>query len=209
MKTQLKKGEKVVMETRPHWFTLIGPFFIALIGSALSIVIALYYEPIGTNAMIGVAVFAVYFIYKMIQRQYNLWAVTNLRVIDEYGVFSNNTKESPLDKINNVSYQQSLGGKIFGYGNVQIQTAAEIGETNYVAVMHPQKLKDTITLMQEEYKQHLMKMQASEMASAMQAGQQSSKTDIAAELEKLYALKQKGILTEEEYNSQKAKILNS
>ena len=52
-------------------------------------------------------------------------------------------------------------------------------------------------------------MQASELASAMQAGQQSSKTDVAAELEKLYALKQKGILTEEEYNSQKAKILNS
>jgi hypothetical protein len=41
------------------------------------------------------------------------------------------------------------------------------------------------------------------------AGQQNIKTDVAAELEKLYELKQKGILTDEEYNNRKAKILNS
>ena len=202
MKTQLKKDEKVIIETRPHWFTLTGPFLLMLIGSITGILI-------GSYGMIAALVFIGYFIYKIVQRNNNLWAVTNLRVIDEYGVFSNNTKESPLDKINNVSYNQSFFGKIFGYGNVQIQTAAEIGSTTYSDVENPKELKDTITHMQEEYKQYQIKNQATELASAIIAGQKNNKTDIAAELEKLYELKQKGILTDDEYNTRKAKILDS
>ena len=202
MKTQLKKDEKIIMETKPHWLTLVGPFLLMLIGSIIGIIIGSF------GLLIGLVLVG-YFIYKIIQRNNNLWTVTNLRVIDEYGVFSNNTKESPLDKINNVSYLQSFLGKIFGYGNVQIQTAAEIGSTTYFAVENPKELKDTITLMQEEYKQNQIKKQANEYASAIAAGQQNNKTDVAAELEKLYELKQKGILTDEEYSNRKTKILNS
>ena len=202
MKTKLLRDEKIIIETKPHWLTLVGPFLLMIIGSIIGIVI-------GNYGLLIVLIFVVYFIYKIFQRNNNLWAVTNLRVIDEYGVFSNNTKESPLDKINNVSYLQSFWGKIFGYGNVQIQTAAEIGSTTYFAVENPKELKDTITHMQEEYKQHQIKKQANELANAIVAGQQNNKTDVAAELEKLYELKLKGILTDEEYNNRKTKILNS
>jgi uncharacterized membrane protein YdbT with pleckstrin-like domain len=202
MKTQLKKSEKIILVTKPHWLTLAIPFIIMLTGSIIGFVI-------GSYGMLLALVLVCYFIYKIIQRNNNIWVVTDSRVIDEYGVFSNNTKESPLDKINNVSYGQSFWGKIFGYGDVQIQTAAEIGTTTYFAVEKPRKLKDTITLMQEEYKGDQIKKQATELASAIIAGQQYNKTDVSSELEKLYDLKQKGILTEEEYNNRKTKILNS
>lgn len=205
MKTKLKKNETVILETRPHWITLFGPFLVTLIGSiAIIILQENIYWYIAVILLIG------YFIYKLIERNNNLWAVTNLRVIDEYGVLSNNSKESPLDKINNVSYQQSFIGKILGFGNVQIQTAAEIGSTTYVAVQDPKELKDTITHLQEEYKAQQIKTQATELASAILLGQQQNiKIDVAAELEKLHELKQKGILTEEEYSLRKMKILNS
>ena len=202
MKTQLKKDEKIIMETKPHWLTLVGPFLLMLVCSIIGIII-------GSYGLIIILVFGGYFVYKIVQRNNNLWIVSNLRVIDEYGVFSNNTKESPLDKINNVSYLQSFLGRIFGYGNVQIQTAAEVGSTTYFSVENPKRLKDTITRMQEEYKQSHITKQANELANAILAGQQNKKTDVAAELEKLYELKQKGILTDEEYNNRKAKILNS
>lgn len=209
MKTQLKKDEKVVMKTKPHWFTLIVPSFITLIGSVTGILVSLNIASIGTYGLIIDVVFIGYFIYKISERNHNLWAVTNLRVIDEFGVFSNNTKESPLDKINNVTYRQSFWGKIFGYGNVQIQTAAEIGSTTYFTVEKPKELKDAITSMQEEYKHQQISTQATELASVILSGQQSNRTDVASELEKLYELKQRGILTEEEYSTRKAKILNS
>ncbi len=202
MKTQLAKGEKVILETRLHWITLAGPFLIMFIG----IIICIF---IGGYGLLGILIFLGYFSYKIIQRNNNLWAVTNFRVIDEFGVFSNNTKESPLDKINNVTYNQSIWGKMFGFGKVQIQTAAEIGSTTYSFVQSPEELKDTITHMQEEYKHYQSKQQATDLASAILAGQQKNSTDVASELQKLYDLKLKGILTEEEYIARKTKILNS
>jgi uncharacterized membrane protein YdbT with pleckstrin-like domain len=202
MKTQLKKNEKIILETKQHWFILIVPCLIMLIGSTIGIVI-------GNYGLLITLVSVCYFIFKIIERNNNIWAVTNLRVVDEYGVFSNNAKESPLDKINNVAYNQSFWGKIFVFGNVQIQTAAEIGSTTYFTVQNPKKLKDTITNLQEDYKEYQIKKQATELANAIVAGQQNNKTDVSSELEKLYNLKQKGILTEEEYNARKSKILNS
>lgn len=202
MKTQLKSEEKLVLVIRPHWLTLGIPFLITIAGSITGVLI-------GSYGLIAVLVLLGYFFYKIFERNNNIWAVTNLRVIDEFGVISNNTKESPIDKINNVTYRQSFWGKIFGFGDVQIQTAAEIGTTTYTTVENPRKLKDTITQMQEEYKQTQIKKQATELAQAISTGQQSSTVDVASEIEKLFDLKQRGILTEEEFNSRKAKILNS
>jgi uncharacterized membrane protein YdbT with pleckstrin-like domain len=147
--------------------------------------------------------------YKIVERNNNLWAVTNLRVIDEFGVLSLNSKESPLDKINNVTYNQSVWGRIFGYGNIQIQTAAEIGSTTYHLVERPRVLKDTITEMQEEYKRSQILSQAQEFAKAISGNSQNqNKIDVASELEKLFELKQKGIITEQEFNERKKKLLN-
>jgi uncharacterized membrane protein YdbT with pleckstrin-like domain len=201
MRTDLKNGENVVLLIRPHWLTIVWPVILTVIG-----VIAGIY--LGGYGYIIPFVLICYLLYKIIQRNNNLWAVTNLRIIDEDGVFSINSKESPLDKINNVTYNQSLWGRIFDYGNVQIQTAAEIGATTYYMVEKPKKLKDTITTMQEEYKKSQILSQAKEFASAISSGsQKQTRSDMAAELEKLFELKQKGIISEEEFNTGKKKIL--
>ena len=50
--------------------------------------------------------------------------------------------------------------------------------------------------------------QAQELAKAISSGtQQQSKSDVATEIEKLFELKQKGILTEAEFIARKKKIL--
>jgi uncharacterized membrane protein YdbT with pleckstrin-like domain len=207
MKTTLKTGEKLILEIRPHWFTLVTPFLIMLLGLVLGGALAA--SSVGNVGLLIALPFIGYFVYKMVDRNNNIWAVTNLRVIDEYGIFSDNTKESQLEKINNVTYNQTFFGKIFGYGDVQIQTAAEVGATTYFMVQQPKELKDTITQMQEEYKGYHIKLQANELANAIFAGQQNHKTDVASVIEKLFDLKQRGILTEEEFQVQKAKALQS
>lgn len=207
MKTQLKNNEKVIMTTWPHWFTLVFPGFVAFAGISGMIAIA-----IATGflyALLGILVFALYFLYKYVERKNNLWAVTNLRVIDEEGVFSNNAKESPLDKINNVAYSQSLWGKMLGFGNVQIQTAAEAGSTTYYHVEKPGELKDAITQMQEEYKSHYARLQAAELVKGYETVRNPANSAVADELDKLFSLKEKGVISEDEYQQLKNKILNS
>lgn len=202
MRTELKSEEKVILITRPHWFTILFALLLGVIGIAGGIVLSAFGLVLGG---IPVAlVLAGYAGYKILERNRNIWAVTNMRVIDEEGIFSSDTKESPLDKINNVSYSQSFLGKIFGYGKVDIQTAAEIGETTYNNVESPGKLKDAITTMQEEYKKIQMKRQAKEFADAIGT---ANDNDIGSELEKLNQLREKGVITEEEFISGKKKLL--
>ncbi len=203
MKTQLKSNEKIILELHPHSLTLAIPLLITLAGIIVGTFVTSW---AGIWGILIIILFVAFLAYKYMVRRNNIWVVTSLRVIDEEGVFTNHSKESPLDKINNISYTQTFWGKIFGYGNIEIQTAAEIGSTTYTMVEKPRLLKDTITQMQEAYKNSQIERQANELAQAI-VGQQKEKKDVAMELEKLFELKQKGILTEEEYQQQKTKLL--
>lgn len=206
MRTQLKKEEKLLLITRQHWMTLIVPFLACLV------IIALLFQFITDTSialMIALALLLVP-VYLYLEWKHNLWAVTNMRVIDESGFFTRYSKESPLEKINNVEYTQSLLGRMFGYGDVEIQTAAEIGNTEYTMIQDPKLLKDTITFSQEEYKGTQVKNQAHQLAEAIKLSMPAaSQSNIAVsdELEKLFSLMQKGAITQEEYIRQKNKLL--
>lgn len=157
MRTNLKLNEKIILITFQHWFVLIPSFLFSFFLVILFIVGYIYVENLKTVFLILAILSPSFFIYKYFDRKFNIWGVTNLRVIDEQGVFTINAKESPLDKINNVSYQQTMLGRIFNFGNVQIQTAAELGETVYPHVHRPRELKDAITTSQENYKQSFLR----------------------------------------------------
>ncbi len=208
MRTQLKKDEKLLIIIRQHWIKLVLPIFAWLL---LTAVLLFWLQ--NAVALIIILVTAIYPMVEYINWKYNLWGVTNMRVVDESGFFTRYSKESPLDKINNVEYDQPLMGRIFGYGNVDIQTAAEMGETKYTLIHHPKLLKDTITNAQEEYKKIQITSQATQLAQAIakniNPAAAPSQQMIADELQKLFELLQKGAITQEEYVAQKNKLMGS
>ena len=209
MRTQLKKDEKLLIIIRQHWLKLVLPIFAWLLLATILLLVMTNYS----IAFIIILVTAIYPLIEYINWKYNLWGVTNMRVVDESGFFTRYSKESPLDKINNVEYDQPLMGRIFGYGNVDIQTAAEMGETKYTLIHHPKLLKDTITQAQEEYKKIQITSQATQLAQAIakniNPAAAPSQQMIADELQKLFELLQKGAITQEEYVAQKNKLMGS
>jgi uncharacterized membrane protein YdbT with pleckstrin-like domain len=208
MRTQLKKDEKLLLIIRKHWIQLVPSVFAWLV---LTIALLVWMSNYSI-AFIIILVTAIFPMVEYIKWKYNLWAVTNMRVVDESGFFTRYSKESPLDKINNVEYDQPVLGRLFGYGNVDIQTAAELGETKYELIHHPKLLKDTITHAQEEYKKIQITSQATQLAQAIAKNNLAaapSQQMIADELHKLFELMQKGALTQEEYLAQKNKLLGN
>ncbi len=206
MRTALKKDEKLLITIRQHWLKLVLP---AVMWLVLSILLVWVFS---TTGLIIALLLALVPMYIYLEWKHNLWAVTNLRVIDESGFFSRYSKESPLDKINNVEYDQTVWGRIFGFGDVDIQTAAEMGETTYKLIHHPKLLKDTITHAQEEYKKTQITNQAAQLAQAIAkntAAVQPSQQMIADELGKLFDLLQKGAITQEEYTVQKNRLMGT
>jgi uncharacterized membrane protein YdbT with pleckstrin-like domain len=211
MRTPLQKGEKILLVTYSSWVSLIIPVLVIVIGFVASFFIGFIQHWGWIAALVGI----IYFLIKYASWKVNIWVVTNYRVIDEAGLSSHYAKESPLEKINNISYDQNVFGRIFNFGHVEIQTAAETGATDYYNVNHPKRLKDTITLAQSEFKNIQSGNQAMQMATALGIQHlgipvnRASQPPIAEELEKLFALKQKGILTEEEYVKAKNRLLNN
>ena len=210
MRTALKKDEKIVVKIRKHWISLVPPILAWILLVILLFVIG--WPGKGVRFVIGLLA-AIYPIYEYINWRFNLWTVTNMRVVDESGFFSRHSKESPLDKINNVEYDQSIWGRLFGYGKVEIQTAAEMGDDNYDLIHHPKLLKDSITHAQEEYKKIQISSQATQLAEAIAKSNpmaaKASTQMIADELHKLFELLQKGAITQEEYIAQKNKLMGT
>lgn len=207
MRTELKKDEKILIIIRRHWLRLVLPFFAWLL-----LAIILFWWLSFTTALTIVLLAALYPFIEYVNWKNNIWCVTNMRVVDESGFFSRYSKESPLDKINNVEYDQTVWGRILGFGSVDIQTAAELGETRYEFIHHPKLLKDTITHAREENKNMQISSQATQLAEAIARTNQpaqASQQMIADELQKLFELMQKGAITQEEYIAQKNKLMGS
>ena len=212
MRTSLKNEEKLLLVIRHHWLKLAAPFAGWLALTILVLWLSYSIESFSTSvALIVILIAAIYPLWKYFEWVHNIWAVTNFRVIDEGGFFTRYAKESPLDKINNIEYDQSFWGRIFRYGNVDIQTAAEMGETSYQMIHRPKLLKDTITHAQEEYKLRHMSSQAQQLARAIVSNSTIAAPTqgmIADELQKLFDLKEKGVITEEEFQLQKKKLMS-
>ena len=214
MRTPLQKNEKILLVTYSSWTALFFPALLALALIVAGVIVVVKLPSVygWLIALAGVA----YWLMRYSAWKVNIWVVTNFRVIDESGLVTHYAKESPLDKINNISYDQTVAGRLFNFGHVEIQTAAEAGATDYYDVNHPKRLKDTITAAQSDYKTWQYGSQAAQMAAAMDAryGQQPKTADalsapaIAEELERLFELKMKGALSDEEYDRAKARLLN-
>ncbi len=207
MRTQLKKDEKLLVIIRQHWLKLILPFLAWIL---LTVLLFIFLKDKINIALVIALVTVLYPAYLYLEWKYNLWAVTNMRVIDESGLFGRYSKESPLDKINNVEYTQSIWGRMFGYGDVEIQTAAELGDSKYTMIHDPKVLKDTITHAQEEYKASQVRNQAQQLANAIKQSMPAASQNnisIPDEIQKLFDLMQKGAITQEEYIVQKNKLL--
>ena len=99
-------------------------------------------------------------------RFYNMeLAITNKRVVGKVGVFNTKALDAPLNKVQNVSVYQTLGGKIFNYSTISISTAA--GNFTFSAVKNADAFKNMLLAQADQFDEDRIKQQASEMANAM------------------------------------------
>ncbi len=81
----------------------------------------------------GLVVFA-WTALRYVSREYVL---TNRRVLEVEGVLNRRATDSSLEKINDAVLEQSLFGRLFGYGDLRILTAAEAGIEDFRMIRGP------------------------------------------------------------------------
>jgi uncharacterized membrane protein YdbT with pleckstrin-like domain len=97
VENNLIQGEQVVYRAELHWKIFILPVIFSFV-------------------LIGIP----WLIAAILQKKTTEMAVTNKRVIIKTGIISRRTIEMNLSKIENIEVNQSLIGRIFGYGIITI-----------------------------------------------------------------------------------------
>ena len=103
-------------------------------------------------ALVAAALVGLVLAWKNFVLRSNEYVLTNHRVIQQTGILNKRSVDSRLDTINNVEHRQSVWGRIFGYGEVAIDTASETGTSVFKNVSRPLDFKRAIVATSEQYR---------------------------------------------------------
>jgi uncharacterized membrane protein YdbT with pleckstrin-like domain len=115
----LLPGEQVVYRTRLHWLLFATPVLFSVI-VLLPIAWLLVHYKWTQYIWIPLALAFLILLATYIKRQSSDFAVTNKRVMMKVGVFSTRSIELVLNKVEAIAVNQSLMGRIFGYGDIVV-----------------------------------------------------------------------------------------
>jgi uncharacterized membrane protein YdbT with pleckstrin-like domain len=137
-------------------------------------------------------------LFDWINRQY---LITNRRVIQISGIINKNVVDSSLEKVNDVKLTQSFWGRIFGYGDVEILTASELGTNLFQYLGEPVKFKKAMM----DAKNRLSGDSEDGGMRFTNVTKERTIPDLISELDELRI---KGIITQEEFLAKKKELLS-
>ena len=123
----LQPGETIVYATKLHWLIYIHAIWPAIACLVLAVAAIATSDNYNLTLALGIAaaLFALLALWealrKFIRRATTELAVTDHRVIYKSGLLSRHTIEMNRDKVESVDVDQSLLGRIFGYGTVVVR----------------------------------------------------------------------------------------
>jgi len=121
----LSKGEEVHEVYKLHWFSkipLVIWLILALPTLGLTLILALY---------------------EWLRLRSLEHGTTNKRVILKSGIISRKTEEMRISSIETVEIQQSIFGRMFGFGNVKV-TGRGISDVVFSKIDNPMEVKKSI-----------------------------------------------------------------
>jgi uncharacterized membrane protein YdbT with pleckstrin-like domain len=146
----LLPDEKVIFRTHPHWLVLAGPEVCV----GILTVLLIKYLPIllqdvdpalawkiwlilgGSLAFAAVMIFLGWLFIN--------YYLTNLRLIDKRGIIGKKIMSIPLKRIQDVKCQFGIWGRIFGFGDLEIESAGTYGKITFDFIPSPREFKERV-----------------------------------------------------------------
>ncbi|MFL5790074.1 MAG: PH domain-containing protein [Actinomycetota bacterium] len=206
-KNLLIEGENLILDLRPHPIQLALPtLYTILVTVAAGFLASWLGGPWWLWPGIWIVAMLIYPVPRLIRWLTSNFAVTSERVIHRQGWIAKRSMEIPLEAINDVRFEQGIFDRIVGAGTLLISSASEFGTNSFDDIRHPEEVQKTIYHQGEMNKK---RMYQGDGAARGQSGPSMPPAAPSAttELERLAKLRADGVLTEAEFQAQKAKIL--
>ncbi|HEU4895254.1 MAG TPA: PH domain-containing protein [Acidimicrobiia bacterium] len=195
----LSDDEVIEAEFRPHWSGILREGVVILVGIALAVVLAIVGVPAWAYLALGGIVLI------LIARGLVRWlttshVITTERLIYRAGFIAKHGNELPLEVIQNVAFNQTIIERIFGTGDLMIESAGTHGQTRYRDIPNPEGVQSLIYRVRETRMSQVEAGRTGRPAS-------SSDDSTVAQLERLSRLHDQGKLSDAEFEAEKAKLL--
>ncbi len=193
----LSDDEVIESQFRPHWSGILREGLIVLVGIALAVFVAIFDLSPWFYAVIAVLVL-VLIVRGLVTWMTTLHVITNERLIYRAGFIAKSGTEIPLEVIQNVAFNQTIFERIFGTGDLMIESAGTHGQTRYRDIPGPEAVQSLI------YKMREIRMRQVESGAPTTSGGDS---DSLSRLERLSRLHDQGKLSDAEFETEKARLL--
>ncbi len=176
----LQEGEKVEWRGRSHWLWLARPLASLFLVFLLLVLLALLVPPNMRNEVSVVVLIAFAFLFLpagafIVYNYYDdYYVVTNRRVTrrDRLLLFYEGRVETPLEMIQDVTYDADFWGRLFDYGDLNIRSAARVGSVKFEHVPHPDSVRAVIQRERAEATAGARGRQHEELRKAVMTGLQ-------------------------------------
>jgi hypothetical protein len=231
----LADGERPVLRTRQHWFAPIveGRTAWAILLASLVLVILntnlpqnLARDVIGYLADILLIVAIAWLVFVFANWYAQDYMVTNRRVLKVEGILRKRSADSSLEKINDAVLEQSVLGRMLGYGDLEIMTAAELSVDHYTFLAGAQQFKRTMLDQKHRLEQEVFDFPGPPLraaapapapggtaggsaggAAASPVARSMSSDEITRALGDLANLRDRGAINADEYEAKKRDLL--
>lgn len=204
----LAEYEEMVLDIRPHWIALVLPTLVAVLIVVAEILIFAYFDPPAAVRWLaiggGVILFLVYPVRAFLAWITSHFVVTSDRVIHRSGWLAKRSMEMPLERINDVRFEQSLLERIVGAGDLRIESGGEYGQNHFSDIRKPEDVQKLIYEMAEENENRMKRGELGAGSATETMGTGGSPLD---EIERLASMRERGLISEEEFETQKRRLL--
>jgi uncharacterized membrane protein YdbT with pleckstrin-like domain len=151
------------------------------------------------NAIVvaAILIWALLAIPSFITWRYTLFVLTTDRLITRSGFFAKTAKEIPLERINDVAFNQTVFERIVHSGDLLIESAGERGQTKIHNVRDPEQVSLRIYTESEKNQNRMY-----------QGSGPRQPVSIPEQLEALARLKDQGVISEDEFEVKKRELLD-
>jgi len=222
-KKLLNDYETLALDLHPHWWYFSESVFTLVLTVAFGVVAVVmeWASAVKWVALVLIVVAALWVLVTYLKWVTTNFVITSDRVIFRNGIFAKSGIEIPLERVNSVHFDQGIWERIVGAGDLMIESGAREGQQRFTDIRNPDRVQNLIhsQMEQNEDRMYGNVRKGNAAAAGMSTppppppppttgAATSASPDVATQLEKLEALRDRGSLSPEDFENQKRRLLD-
>lgn len=198
----LNDGEEIALDIHPHWWFMSRPVAAFVVSGALFLWLLVTLDgavwETGLKWIVGLVALASlgWLVIRWLAWRTTHFVITSDRVIARRGVVAKSGIEIPLERVNNVSFKQSLFERLIDAGDLLIESGGEDGQQRFTDILKPDQVQNLIHVQMEE----------NHRRSFSFPPPSSGSVDLAEQLMKLEGLRDRGSISDDEFERAKRRL---